>query len=224
MITVGTKFADFKALVESTGGILLETEWLGSETGHRCICAAYHRCAPTPAKVRAGHGICRTCAGMAWDHFYVVVNRSDRRVKFGITSGNPGRRLAVHRREGYLDVVRSVRVPSAERLERACISTLSDAGFVPISGREYFDLPGVAVVLEVVDHWSIPRDSPKTTGPLPWDLCDRAVKRAALVEHLQHERRNSNVRATAIVRSAVGVSEFGRPSEATVWRVWRDLP
>lgn len=48
--------------VEELGGVLLETEWLGSVTGHRVRCSEKHERSPRPADVRVG-GLCGICAG-----------------------------------------------------------------------------------------------------------------------------------------------------------------
>lgn len=52
----------FRSRVEELGGILLETEWLGSATGHRVRCSEGHERRPRPADVRVG-GLCGICAG-----------------------------------------------------------------------------------------------------------------------------------------------------------------
>jgi hypothetical protein len=53
----------FRASVEKQGGTVLEGEWLGKDKPHRVLCEVGHECTPTPASVRDGGGICRTCAG-----------------------------------------------------------------------------------------------------------------------------------------------------------------
>jgi hypothetical protein len=55
--------AAFRARLAELGAELLEPAWLGVDTPHRVRCAAGHACAPRPASVRRGDGICRTCAG-----------------------------------------------------------------------------------------------------------------------------------------------------------------
>jgi len=55
---------------------------------------------------------------------------------------------------------------------------------------------------------------------------DRDLQRAALVEHLLRERARIGLSAVSIVRAASGQDDvpWGRVSESTVWRVWRELP
>jgi len=55
--------AAFRARLAELGAELLEPAWLGVDTPQRVRCAAGHECAPRPASVRRGGGICRTCAG-----------------------------------------------------------------------------------------------------------------------------------------------------------------
>lgn len=53
----------FYERVAELGGTILEDDWLGANTRHRVRCAAGHETTPLPTSVRAGGGICRTCAG-----------------------------------------------------------------------------------------------------------------------------------------------------------------
>ncbi|MFE5792952.1 hypothetical protein ACFQ8C_10295 [Streptomyces sp. NPDC056503] len=55
--------AAFRARVAERGGIVLEESWLGNHEPHRARCANGHECAPRPAHVQQGEGICSTCAG-----------------------------------------------------------------------------------------------------------------------------------------------------------------
>jgi hypothetical protein len=55
--------AAFRARLAELGAELLEPLWLGNHARHRVRCAAGHGCAPTPANVWRGQGICRECAG-----------------------------------------------------------------------------------------------------------------------------------------------------------------
>ena len=54
--------ATFRARLAELGAELLEP-YVNSHTSVRVTCAAGHECKPTPSYVRAGGGICRTCAG-----------------------------------------------------------------------------------------------------------------------------------------------------------------
>lgn len=54
-------FEDFRQRVESLGGIVLEPEWLGARTPHRCRCAVGHECRTRPDNLKSGQGMCRVC-------------------------------------------------------------------------------------------------------------------------------------------------------------------
>jgi hypothetical protein len=162
--------AEFRARVAELGGEVVEPTWLGSITPHRVRCSAGHACSPTPNNVQQGGGICRECAGKAWDVFYVVADEINDTVKFGITSGNPRRRLARHARDGFESIVRLVEgLPGdlAPRLERAVLSALRDAREAPVRGREYFPARVLGLVLDVVDGW--------ITAPAPVEEPERSA-------------------------------------------------
>ncbi|MEU3860398.1 hypothetical protein AB0F03_24010 [Streptomyces sp. NPDC028722] len=146
---------EFRERVAELGGIVLEPKWLGSGVPHRVQCTSGHNCDPLPGNIKFGTGLCRKCAGLAWDVFYVLINEDTGTVKFGITSGSPRPRLAVHARDGYQLVVRLLTgLPDdvALSLERAARTALLDAGHVPVRGREYFSASLVQFVLDTVDH------------------------------------------------------------------------
>jgi hypothetical protein len=145
----------FLARVAELGGQVLEMEWLGARTPHRVRCAAGHICWPRPNDLQQGGGMCRTCCNKVWDVAYVVVAPELGRVKFGVTSNDKRQRLAVHRRAGYVEVVRVVRgLPDAHALERHVLNTLREAGIPAVQGREHFDIDVLALVLDVVDGWA----------------------------------------------------------------------
>ena len=149
--------AAFRARVKELGGEVLEPAWLGSAKPHRVRCPEGHEGAPLPSGVQGGGGICRVCAGKAWDVFYVVADEINDTVKFGITSGNPRRRLGAHARDGFDSVIRLVEgLPGdlAPRLERAVLAALRDAREEPVRGREYFPARVLGLVLDVVDGWT----------------------------------------------------------------------
>jgi hypothetical protein len=150
--------AAFRARVEQLGGEVLEPTWLGNGKPHRIRCSQGHECTPAPSSVRHGNGICRICAGKTWDVFYVVADEINDTVKFGITSGDPRPRLGIHARDGFESVTRLAEgLPGdlAPRLERAVIAALQDAGEAPVRGREYFPARVLALVLDVVDGWTL---------------------------------------------------------------------
>jgi hypothetical protein len=149
--------ARFRALLAAAGAELLEP-YRGRHTPHRIRCAAGHEVTPTPGRIMSGTGICRKCAGKEWDAFYVVADRATARIKFGITSGDPGERLYVWRRQGYREVVRLLTgLPGtvAPEIETACLAAVTLAGYRPIRGREFHDAAALAVVLDVVDNYPL---------------------------------------------------------------------
>lgn len=144
----------FRTRVTELGGKVLEPMWLGARTPHRALCPQGHLCWPNPSNVRQGIGICAECAGKVWDAFYTVTNPELRRLKFGVTSGDPRPRLRNHHRAGYVDVVRVLPdLPDAHALEQHIRVTLREAGIAAVQGWEYFHIDALAVVLDVVDDW-----------------------------------------------------------------------
>jgi hypothetical protein len=103
----------------------------------------------------SGGGICRICVGQ-WDVFYVVADAGRHRIKLGVTSGDPRRRLADHRTAGYRDVVRLLTgLPGtvAGEIEAASLAALALAGVRPVWGREHYDAAALAVVLDIADNY-----------------------------------------------------------------------
>lgn len=149
-----TSWRLFRARVRELGGTVVEIEWLGNKTPHRVICAVGHEGAVRPNNVGQGSGICRTCAGKAWDAFYVVTSSTQERAKFGVTSGDLRRRLRAHQRNGYDEAVRTIEtIDDAHELETAVLATLRLAAIKPVHGREYYNLDALPVILDIVDHW-----------------------------------------------------------------------
>lgn len=70
---------EFRASIATLGGELLEPEWRGANEPHRARCAAGHMCFPRPGHLRAGRGMCRTCARkdpvQAEREFHVALRR-----------------------------------------------------------------------------------------------------------------------------------------------------
>lgn len=143
----------FEARIVELGGQVIG-QYVGANTPVDCICPAGHPCAPRPTNVRSGQGMCRDCTGRAWDTFYVTINPTTDRVKFGVASGGPATRLRRHRQHGYTTVVRVLaNLSDADALERRILSALRDAGVPPVEGREYFDASALAVILDIADGW-----------------------------------------------------------------------
>lgn len=149
-----TAEAAFRARLAELGATPIEPRWLGSMRPHRAICANGHECRPYPANLQQRQGVCRKCTGKEWDTFYTVTSAEV--VKFGISSGEGHRRLALHRSHGYRTTIRLLTgLPgdTAEDLEDAVRATLRLAGLKPVQGREYFDISALAVILDVVDNY-----------------------------------------------------------------------
>lgn len=70
-------WADFKANVAAKGGVVLETQWLGSAVKHRIRCEKGHEWSVRPNSVQRGQGICSPCSGShpatAWEQFKTKV-------------------------------------------------------------------------------------------------------------------------------------------------------
>lgn len=163
---------DFRRRIRQLGGRVLEKVWLGVGVPHRVICPRGHMATVRPNSIQRGQGPCRRCVGKVWDVFYVVSGYKG--VKIGITSGSPKHRLGVHNRDGYPHVVRVLEnMPEgqAARLERVCLSALSDAGIEPIRGREYFaaDPDVTPIVIDIADGWRLrpPTRELSCATPLP---------------------------------------------------------
>jgi hypothetical protein len=149
--------AAFRARLEELGATLLEPEWRGVGKPHLVKCPEGHLTRPLPTNVQQGSGICRFCAGSEWDAFYIVTGSGV--VKFGITTGNGQRRLAVHASKGLANVVYlAVALPRLLALdaENAVKAALADAGEKPVRGREYFDISTLALIDDVASSW-LPR-------------------------------------------------------------------
>jgi hypothetical protein len=54
--------AEFHARVQALGGVVLELIWKGVGAPHLVRCSEGHESTPRPSDVKAGGGICRTCA------------------------------------------------------------------------------------------------------------------------------------------------------------------
>lgn len=146
--------ARFRARVEALGGTVLDGDWNGTARQYRVMCADGHESRVYPGNVQR-QGMCRFCAGKAWDIFYVVLDDIADVVKLGITSHDPGPRLEAHERDGFDRVVRlCVGLPegTAPELERNVLAALRDAGEKPVRGKEYFPARVLPLVLDLVDN------------------------------------------------------------------------
>lgn len=129
--------------------------YVNSTTLVSCVCREGHACRPRPSSLTIGQGLCGQCAGKTWDVFYLTVNPTLRRLKFGVTSGDPRARLGNHHRAGYVKVVRVLpNLPDAHALEWHVRTMLREAGIAAVQGREYFGLTALPFVLNIVDGWA----------------------------------------------------------------------
>ena len=143
--------AKFRECLRVAGATLISS-WSGVKATHHVICSAGHDSYPYPDNIiNVGKPICSRCSG-AWDVFYVV--SSPTVVKFGITSRDVRPRLFAHRTNGYRTTHRvfdNMQDGGAIHLERQVKKMLASAGFVPVHGREYFDIRALATILAYVD-------------------------------------------------------------------------
>jgi hypothetical protein len=144
---------DFRQALAKEGATLLETGWLGSSRPHSIRCKYGHICCTRPAGIHQGKGICRYCANMIWDVFYIVSD--GRTIKFGITSGNPSPRLSKHAKDGFTEIIRVyTELPDtmAPDIESMLIDYLKDYGIKPVRGREYYPIECLDFVSGYVDN------------------------------------------------------------------------
>jgi hypothetical protein len=126
-------------------------EWQGNKQRYAAVCPEGHECFPKPNAVLDGVQGCRACSVSNWTAFYVCVNRERHWCKFGV-SAQPERRLRVHARQGFTEVVmlrENLADPLA--LENAVRFALELAGEEPVQGREYFDVSTLATILDVAE-------------------------------------------------------------------------
>lgn len=75
---------NFQDEVRLQGGVVLASEWLGSQTRHEAKCKNAHTCWPLPSQIRSGKiGICRTCANQDPDENWRMFKENI--IKFGAT-------------------------------------------------------------------------------------------------------------------------------------------
>lgn len=143
----------FRDLVERAGGSV-SGRYVDTVTPVEVTCGRGHKNMIPPTRINQGVGICRVCAGMEWDAFYVVT--SCKAVKFGVTSRSGRLRLGQHARSGFTQVdLLKTGLPGtlAPETERAVRAALALAGVQPVRGREYFDISCLALILDVANGW-----------------------------------------------------------------------
>lgn len=148
--------ARFRERLVELGAVPLYERWAGSNRPHRVRCNVGHESTPRPRDILQGHGVCRKCAHRDWDVFYIVANDEQRRIKFGISTGDGRPRLRTHRAAGYRRRIRLMtQLPgdAALEMEQSVKSTLRLAGELPEHGREYFGIHVLGTVLDVVDNY-----------------------------------------------------------------------
>jgi hypothetical protein len=159
--------AAFREAVIKQGATPAWDAWLGAVKGHKVICGNGHECYPTPNSIQQGKGVCRFCKGKDWDVFYILVNDERREIKFGITSGNPRGRLAVHRNRGFSRVVLVTASPLALKVETETKMALRAAGVRAIRGREYFPLAALDEVVQVAMSYGLEAEIRPGGWPMP---------------------------------------------------------
>lgn len=113
--------------------------WYGTHKKHTIECEFGHKTDVIPTNVIRGQGICRYCAHMFWNIFYIVHNPSSNIIKFGITSTNERSRLITHTSNGFTELLYLIRNIDAKSLEDEIKILLDDNNYHPIIGYEYFN-------------------------------------------------------------------------------------
>lgn len=143
------KFLDALA---AEGGRMLG-EYVNARQAVTCVCVQGHVTDRTPDAVTNRDATCRLCA-VRHDVFYIVSGPAG--IKFGISSGDGTQRLAVHGRDGYLNVVRvwtGLPGDTAYELETELLRQMALAKVAPVRGREYFPTGVLPVVLATAEFW-----------------------------------------------------------------------
>lgn len=131
-------------------------EWNGVSIRHRIICKNGHVYYTLPSSVMYnGQGPCGLCANLYWDVFYVVYNRIAKIYKLGITSNNPKQRLNYHKSKGFTDVIILYKNIDAHILENKIRKFLSDTGYYPFIGREYFEDDSLQVIINELETYNL---------------------------------------------------------------------
>jgi hypothetical protein len=144
---------NFRVRVIELGGIPVYNKWMGARKPHHVICINGHNAYPWPLSIQQGHGICNKCAGKIWDVFYIVVDRGEACVKFGVTSGDPMGRLKDHLLNGFCYVAgvwTGLDPKIGHEIETDLRRILTSKGYQPVSGREYFEFACAELIYDHV--------------------------------------------------------------------------
>ena len=155
----------FHANAAKLGVELLVRKYRGSQKGHSARCPEGHKFGLTPWDAYRAlqpeaedlgftrSNICTFCARMTPpDVVYVVTGPAG--LKFGITNGSGRGRLHDHYLNGYTEVVRlrkGLAPKVAQDLEDDLRVAMRRAHYVPLHGREYFEIAALPLVLDIVD-------------------------------------------------------------------------
>lgn len=113
-------------------------------------CGAGHLTKVSPNYVQSNFKIaCRRCTKRNWNIFYIVLNPIACQIKFGVTSGNPKRRLAIHAKAGYTEVIKLLINVDAYSLETEVKKLLKAKGHKPVHGVEYFSTDCLSDILDM---------------------------------------------------------------------------
>lgn len=146
---------NFMNLLEELGATPVWDKWIGANKPHKVICRNDHECWVYYSNIYNGRGVCHFCAGMDWDVIYVVMSDKLKRVKFGITSGDPRPRLSAHRSTGYNRTLYIATNIDARPVETDIKISLAIAGFNPIHGWEYFDINALATIMSTLESYGL---------------------------------------------------------------------
>jgi hypothetical protein len=131
----------FYELIESLNAKVLEKSWMGIHTPHKIQCANGHISSVRPNNLMAlGQGICKICAWINQDVFYVVESNVGN-IKLGITSGDYRSRLGAHSRDNFNQILflKTNLIPGLARTtEIGLLDELKQWGYIPYKGNEYF--------------------------------------------------------------------------------------
>lgn len=126
----------FRNLVASLGGRILESSWLGTKAPHRVVCSRGHETAPRPNDVQQTGSICRVCAGhdaeASWHVFQgLVANQGGSVVEPGWLGNKKPHRVICEK--GHECTVRPNNVQQGSSICRTCAYKVWDVFYVVVN-------------------------------------------------------------------------------------------
>lgn len=144
----------FYKKVNELGGIPLENDaWWGNNVGIKIQCMVGHVHTIIPKNLLSGGIICREIYSQEFTVVYVVRNHFA--VKYGITSGNGTERITDHINNGFTIIERKYQnlpIGLPIIIERSVKLVLTNNGFYPIRGREYYNIECLPLILNTIDR------------------------------------------------------------------------